>query len=703
MGGDEPARTLIAAALARRQGGRDGEQARHRPPRPGARGDRPADRRGPPLRGGGRRRDPGPRPARDGPRREPGRRAVRGIVNGTTNYILSAMTDEGRDYDDGPRRRPGRGLRRGRPDRRRRGPRRGEQARDPRPARVRRPGSTRPTSTTTRRRRPGRRAAAGSPASTPTTSPARGRRGPGDQAARRGGRPTTRADGDDRGVGPADARSRRTRPSAGRPACSTGSRSRPSRSGRWRSAGPAPADRPTASAVLGDLIAIARGLGSTWAGLAGRDGRASRPARDDARSRRSAGRPADPRRALPRASCPSPTPRPSLSLGEGATPLVPLRRLGRAARPRRTSTPRSRARTRPARSRTAGMVVAVAKAVEDGARAIICASTGNTSASAAAYGAAARARGRRRPAGRQDRDGQAAPGARRRRPGRRGRRQLRRRAPGRPRAGRAGRPSGHARELGQPAPARGPEDRRRSRSATTSGGAPDVLAIPVGNAGNISAYWAGFREYARRRASSTRRRGCSASRPPAPRRSSSAGRSTSRRRSRPRSGSATRRRGRRRSPPATRAAAAIEAVTDDEILAAYATLAAAEGIFCEPSSAAGVAGVHRARRATARSTRDATVVCVLTGTGLKDPDDRGADRGRAPVIEAEPTRRRARRGGARMVTNWLAELDGRRVDRRGAGDERQPRRRLRLPRRGARADRTGSRSRSAAGAAARSS
>ena len=95
MGGDEPAHTLIAAALARRQAGRHGEQARDRPPRPGARGDRPADRRRPPLRGRGRRRDPGPRAARRGPRGEP-RPRVRGIVNGTTNYILTAMADEGR-------------------------------------------------------------------------------------------------------------------------------------------------------------------------------------------------------------------------------------------------------------------------------------------------------------------------------------------------------------------------------------------------------------------------------------------------------------------------------------------------------------------------------------------------------------------------------------------------------------------------------
>ena len=159
MGGDEPARTLIAAALGDGQAGRDRQQARHRPPRPGARGDRPADRRGAPLRGGGRRRDPGPRAARRGPRRPTASTRVRGIVNGTTNFILTAMTDE----------RPpttttalaeaqAARLRGGRPDRRRRGPRRGQQARHPGPARVRRAGSIRPRSRrrppTARRRRP---------------------------------------------------------------------------------------------------------------------------------------------------------------------------------------------------------------------------------------------------------------------------------------------------------------------------------------------------------------------------------------------------------------------------------------------------------------------------------------------------------------------------------------------------------------------
>ena len=63
----------------------------------------------------------------------------------------------------------------------------------------------------------------------------------------------------------------------------------------------------------------------------------------------------------------------------------------------------------------------------------------------------------------------------------------------------------------------------------------------------------------------------------------------------------------------------IDAVSDDEILAAYRDLARLEGIFCEPSSAASVAGVRRLA-AAGEIEPDALVVAVLTGNGLKDPD-----------------------------------------------------------------------------------
>jgi threonine synthase len=78
----------------------------------------------------------------------------------------------------------------------------------------------------------------------------------------------------------------------------------------------------------------------------------------------------------------------------------------------------------------------------------------------------------------------------------------------------------------------------------------------------------------------------------------------------------------------------IDAVTDEEILAAYRDLARLEGVFCEPSSAASLAGV---RKAAAAGELDpaAVVVCVLTGNGLKDP--KTAEASVAAFLEAPPT------------------------------------------------------------------
>jgi threonine synthase len=79
---------------------------------------------------------------------------------------------------------------------------------------------------------------------------------------------------------------------------------------------------------------------------------------------------------------------------------------------------------------------------------------------------------------------------------------------------------------------------------------------------------------------------------------------------------------------------AIEAVTDEEILAAHRDLARDEGIFCEPASGAGVAGIRRLARAGAID-RDALIVCVLTGNGLKDP--KTAESAAGPILEAAGT------------------------------------------------------------------
>ncbi len=78
----------------------------------------------------------------------------------------------------------------------------------------------------------------------------------------------------------------------------------------------------------------------------------------------------------------------------------------------------------------------------------------------------------------------------------------------------------------------------------------------------------------------------------------------------------------------------ISAVTDEQILAAYRALARHEGVFCEPASAASVAGITKAA-AAGELDPDATVVCVLTGHGLKDPTT--AEKQVLPLIESEAT------------------------------------------------------------------
>jgi threonine synthase len=135
----------------------------------------------------------------------------------------------------------------------------------------------------------------------------------------------------------------------------------------------------------------------------------------------------------------------------------------------------------------------------------------------------------------------------------------------------------------------------------------DALCIPVGNAGNITAYWKGFREAGHE----PRMLGYQAAgaaplvhgAPVAkPETIASAIRIGNPARWEEAMAAVTESRG------------AIEAVTDDEILAAYRLLAAREGVFCEPASAASVAGLLK--HGAADATR---VVCVLTGHGLKDP------------------------------------------------------------------------------------
>ncbi|GAC41372.1 threonine synthase [Paenibacillus popilliae ATCC 14706] len=150
------------------------------------------------------------------------------------------------------------------------------------------------------------------------------------------------------------------------------------------------------------------------------------------------------------------------------------------------------------------------------------------------------------------------------------------------------------------------------------GAVPDVLAIPVGNAGNISAYWKGFKEY--HAAGQTDRlpkmvgfeaEGAMAivKGEPIPNPETLA---TAIRIGNPASWKTA-------VEAAEQSGGQINYVTDDQIIEAYQLLAAREGVFAEPASAASVAGVLKLHR-EGYFTGGESVICVLTGHGLKDPN-----------------------------------------------------------------------------------
>ena len=150
------------------------------------------------------------------------------------------------------------------------------------------------------------------------------------------------------------------------------------------------------------------------------------------------------------------------------------------------------------------------------------------------------------------------------------------------------------------------------------GKAPEYLCIPVGNAGNITAYWKGFKEYYDKGISSNKPKmyGFEAE------------------------GAAAIVKGERIYKPETIATAIrignpaswkqaeaardesggiIDFVTDDEIIAAYKLMASTEGVLAEPASAASVAGLIKSSK-LGKIQEGVDIVCVLTGNGLKDPD-----------------------------------------------------------------------------------
>ena len=320
---------------------------------------------------------------------------------------------------------------------------------------------------------------------------------------------------------------------------------------------------------------------------------------------------------------------PVITLREGDTPLVEAPRLAEAIGLRARLLLKYEGLNPTGSFKDRGMTVAISKAVEQGSRAVICASTGNTAASAAAYAARAGMR-----CAVVIPEGHIAMG---------------KLAQSMIQGAQVLALRGNfdecltvVREITERYPitlvnSLNPYRIEGQKTGAfeicdSLGDAPEYHALPVGNAGNITAYWKGYQEY-RHLGRITRLpkmlgfqaegaapivRGHPIERPetiatairignPASWKQAEAARDES--------------------------GGLIDVVSDDEILVAYRMLASLEGLFVEPASAASVAGV---RKLAAGGYFDgvsegARVVCVLTGHGLKDPD-------RAIAVAEEPMR-----------------------------------------------------------------
>ena len=315
---------------------------------------------------------------------------------------------------------------------------------------------------------------------------------------------------------------------------------------------------------------------------------------------------------------------PRLSLCEGDTPLVPLQNIGRELGVELFGKFEGLNPTGSFKDR--GMVLAVSKAAEEGARAIVCASTGNTSASAAAYGALAGI-----PCYTLLPAGKVATG-----------KLAQAMICGARVIGVRGN-FDHALEMARAA------SREKGRLAIVNsvnpyrlfgqrsaawevcdelGAPPDWLSLPVGNAGNISAYCAGFEFYreiglisklprligVQAEGAAPMVKGAPVDNPETV--------ATAIRIGRPVSASLARR--------------AVEltngqflSVSDEEILDAQKILASGNGIFAEPASCAPLAGLIKLKK-LGKLPAGIRIVMVLTGNGLKDPDA-ASGRGETPI------------------------------------------------------------------------
>ena len=306
-----------------------------------------------------------------------------------------------------------------------------------------------------------------------------------------------------------------------------------------------------------------------------------------------------------------------VALNEGNTPLVRADRLAAVVAPGIELWLKCEGQNPTGSFKDRGMTVAVTKALAEGAEAIICASTGNTSASAAAYGARAGMRAY-----------VVVP---------HGKIALGKLSQAVMHGARVIQIDGNfdqalrlVRDVKERYPTRlalvnsvNPHRIEGQKTAAFEivdalGEAPDYLLLPVGNAGNITAYWKGFREYqkAGRSKQLPRMVGAQAE------------------------GAAPIVNGHPVEKPKTVASAIrignpaswegatsardesgglIAAVTDTEILSAQIRLANTEGLFAEPASAAPLALLFRLVQ-EGKIDKDSTAVVVLTGSGLKDPD-----------------------------------------------------------------------------------
>ncbi|MFD1040413.1 threonine synthase [Virgibacillus byunsanensis] len=302
---------------------------------------------------------------------------------------------------------------------------------------------------------------------------------------------------------------------------------------------------------------------------------------------------------------------PELTLYEGNTPLIHLQKLSKELGIELYGKVEGANPTGSFKDR--GMVMAVAKAVEEGSKSIICASTGNTSASAAAYAARA------------------------------GLRAIIVIPKGKIALGKLAQAMIYGAEIveidgnfdnalkmvqrvSENAPVTlvnsvNPYRLEGQKTAAFEvcdqlGSAPDILAIPVGNAGNISAYWKGFKEYnIENKTGLPKMFGFEAEGAAAIVKNKVFHEpetiATAIRIGNPASWDLA-------TSARDESAGIIDSVTDDEILEAYQLLTRKEGIFAEPASCASIAGlIKQCKKGVIEP--GSKVVAVLTGNGLKDP------------------------------------------------------------------------------------